>query len=99
MPEIFTSQHERMTALTTNQLKNNNLYFYLYMAAPVVFPIAYYFTMHKKVAYVALYAVLLVCVVFDQRALVRSGVESETHIVGSALGIVTCSPLINTPRC
>lgn len=93
MPEIFTSQHERMTALTTNQLKDNNLYFYLYMAAPVVFPITFYFTMHEKVAYAALYAVLLFCAVFDQRALVRSGVESETHIVGSALRIVILPPI------
>jgi VIT1/CCC1 family predicted Fe2+/Mn2+ transporter len=52
-----------MTALTTNQLKDNNLYFYLYMAAPVVFPITFYFTMHEKVAYAALYAVLLFCAV------------------------------------
>ncbi|SPW26805.1 Uncharacterised protein [Edwardsiella tarda] len=79
--------------MTTNQLKDNNLYFYLYMAAPVVFPITFYFTMHEKVAYAALYAVLLFCAVFDQRALVRSGVESETHIVGSALRIVILPPI------
>lgn len=82
-----------MAALTTNQLKQKNLYFYVYMAAPMVFPVAYYFTMHEKVAYVALYAVLFICVVFDQRALVRSGVESETHIVRSALGIVILPPI------
>lgn len=79
--------------MTTNQLKQKNLYFYVYMAAPMVFPVAYYFTMHEKVAYVALYAVLFICVVFDQRALVRSGVESETHIVRSALGIVILPPI------
>jgi len=82
--------------LTTNQLKPNNLYFYFYMVAPVVFPAAFYFTMHEKAAYAALYAVLLFCAVFDQRALVRSGVESETHIVGSALGIVDLPPGLNT---
>ncbi len=49
--------------------------------------------MHEKAAYAALYAVLLICVVFDQRALVRSGAESETHIVGSALGIVILPPI------
>ncbi|HAV1787548.1 TPA: hypothetical protein JG904_001546 [Enterobacter hormaechei subsp. xiangfangensis] len=82
-----------MMALTTNQLKQKNLYFYFYMAAPAVFPITFYFTMHEKAAYAALYAVLLICVVFDQRALVRSGAESETHIVGSALGIVILPPI------
>lgn len=79
--------------MTTNQLKQKNLYFYIYMAAPVVFPIAYYFTMHEKAAYAALYAALFICVFFDQRALVQSGVESETHIVGSALGIVILPPI------
>lgn len=49
--------------------------------------------MYEKVAYAALYAVLVFCAVFDQRALVRSGVESETHIVVSALGTVILPPI------
>lgn len=82
-----------MAALTTNQLKNNHLYFYIYMVAPLMFPVAYYFTMNEKVSSAVFYAIALICAVFDQRALVRSGAEAETHIVGSALGIIILPPI------
>lgn len=93
MSGISCSQHKRIETLTNNLIKNNNLHFYLFMAAPVVFPIAYYFTISEKAASVLFYAMALICVVFDQRALVRSGAESETHIVRSALGIVILPPI------
>ena len=79
--------------MATNQLKNKNVYFYLYIAAPLVLPLANYFTMNEREVYVAFYVTALICAVFDQRALVRSKVESETHIVGSALGIVLLPPI------
>lgn len=52
---------------------------------------AYYFMMSEKVTSVLFYAMALICAVFDQLALVRSGVESETH--RSALGIVILPPI------
>ena len=66
MHEIFTSRHERMMALTTNQMKNNNLYFYLYMAIPVLFPAIYFFTMNDVAALIVFYVAAIICVIFDQ---------------------------------
>lgn len=85
MHEIFTSRHERMMALTTNQMKNNNLYFYLYMAIPVLLPAIYFFTMNDVAA--------IICVIFDQKEIVKAGNESEPQFVGSALGILIFPPL------
>ncbi|WP_435926673.1 hypothetical protein [Dryocola sp. BD613] len=51
--------------MTTNKLKNNNLYFYLYMAAPLVLPNAYYFTMNDKAAFAAFAVVALICIGLD----------------------------------
>ncbi|MFU0963919.1 hypothetical protein [Kluyvera ascorbata] len=79
--------------MTINQLKNNNLYFHLYFAASLVFPLAYYLSMNDKVAAIAFYAVALICAVLDQRALVRSEVVSDTHIAWSVLGVVLLPPI------
>ncbi len=93
MHEIFTSRHERMMALTTNQMKNNNLYFYLYMAIPVLFPAIYFFTMNDVAALIVFYVAAIICVIFDQKEIVKAGNESEPQFVGSALGILIFPPL------
>lgn len=82
MHEIFTSRHERMMALTTNQMKNNNLYFYLYMAIPVLFPAIYFFTMNDVAALIVFYVAAIICVIFDQKEIVKAGNESEPQFVG-----------------
>lgn len=74
------------------QLKNNNIYFYLYMAAPSVLPLAYFFTMNDKAAFVVFCVVALICVFLDLRELKKTD-ESYVGFVGSALGIVVFPPI------
>jgi hypothetical protein len=82
-----------MAAMTTNQLKQKNLYFYLYMAIPLVLPLAYFFTMNDKAAFAVFYVVAIICVIFDQKEMIKSGDESEPKFVGSALGILVFPPI------
>ncbi|MFV4835321.1 hypothetical protein ACNJNY_03835 [Citrobacter freundii] len=82
-----------MMALTTNQMKNNNLYFYLYMAIPVLFPAIYFFTMNDVAALIVFYVAAIICVIFDQKEIVKAGNESKPQFVGSALGILIFPPL------
>ncbi|NTX83142.1 hypothetical protein G7003_05560 [Citrobacter youngae] len=82
-----------MTTLTTNQMKNNNLYFYLYMAIPLLLPVIYFFTMNDMAALIVFYVTAIICVIFDQKEMVKAGNESEPQFVGSALGILVFPPL------
>lgn len=77
-----------MASLTTNTLENNNMYFNIYMAIPLVFPIAYFFTMDDIIATVVFYIAAIACMIFDQKEMVKSGYESKPQFVGSALGII-----------
>ncbi|MDV0579407.1 hypothetical protein RZO86_11570 [Citrobacter braakii] len=79
--------------MTTNSMKNKDLYFYLYMVLPLLLPVAYFFTMNDKAAFAVFYVVAIVCVVFDQKEMVKSGYESEPQFVGSALGILVFPPI------
>lgn len=79
--------------MTTNSMKHKDLYFYLYMAIPLLFPVAYFFTMNNKVACVVFYVVALVCMVFDQKEMVKSANESEPQFAASALGIIIFPPI------
>ncbi|WP_313326844.1 hypothetical protein [Enterobacter oligotrophicus] len=79
--------------LSTNNLKNKDLCFYLYMTAPLILPVAYYFTMNDKVSLAVFYVVALVLVYLDQKELVKAAVESEPQVAGSALGIIICPPI------
>lgn len=79
--------------MATNQLKNNNLYFYIYMALPLLFPATYFFTMNDKAALAVFYATAIVCMIFDQKEMVKAGNESEPQFVGSTLGILVFPPL------
>lgn len=74
--------------MDNNQLKNNNLYFNLYMVIPLLFPITYFCTKNDMVATVVFYIAAIACGIFDQREMVKSGYESKPQFVGSALGIV-----------
>ncbi|KYC09776.1 hypothetical protein AGQ53_15695 [Salmonella enterica subsp. enterica] len=82
-----------MMALTTNQLKKKNLYFYLYMAIPLLFPATYFLTMNDKAALAVFYVTAIACMIFDQKEMVKAGYESEPQFVGSALGIMVFPPL------
>lgn len=74
-------------------MKYKDLYFYLYMAIPLVFPVAYFFTMNDKVACVSFFVVALICMIFDQKEMVKSGNESEPQFAASALGIIIFPPI------
>ncbi|EKL0722450.1 hypothetical protein FP371_17510 [Citrobacter freundii] len=75
-----------------NKLKNNNIYFYFYMAAPSVLPLAYFFTMNDKAAFAVFCVVALICVFLDLRELKKTD-ENYVSFVGSALGIVVLPPI------
>lgn len=79
--------------LITNSMKNKDLYFYLYMAIPLLFPVAYFFTMNDKAALAVFYVAAIASVIFDQKEMVKSGYESEPQFVGSVLGILIFPPL------
>lgn len=74
--------------MTNNQLKKKNLYFYLYMAIPLLFPMTYFCTKNDMVATVVFYIAAIACMIFDQREMVKSGYESKPQFIGSALGII-----------
>ena len=74
--------------MTTNTLENNNMYFNIYMAIPLVFPITYFFTRDDIISTVVFYIAAIACVIFDQKEMVKSGYESKPQFVGSALGII-----------
>ncbi|KYC26495.1 hypothetical protein WM44_09385 [Citrobacter sp. AATXQ] len=63
------------------------------MAIPLLFPTTYFLTMNDKAALAVFYVTAIVCVIFDQKEMVKSGYESEPHFVGSALGILIFPPL------
>lgn len=92
MPETSTSQHERIVTMSFKQLKNNTIYFFLYMAAPSVLPLAYFFTLNNKVAFVVFCVVALICIFLDLRELKKTD-ESYRGFVRSALGIVVFPPI------
>ncbi|WP_337249845.1 hypothetical protein [Enterobacter cloacae complex sp. ECC445] len=55
--------------------------------------LAYFFTMNDKAAFAVFYVVAIVCVIFDQKEMVKSGDESKPQFVGSALGILVFPPI------
>ena len=78
--------------MTTDITRTNKLYFYLYMAALLLFPLVYYFTQDGIVTNVAFYVAALTCMYLDQKELVKSGCISKIRLVGSVLRTVFFPP-------
>ncbi|MGC0915275.1 hypothetical protein WKH70_18585 [Pantoea agglomerans] len=66
-------------------IKKTDLYFYLYMVAPLLFPVVYFISNNDIVACGAFYALAFICMFFDRKGLIKIGDIPKTGIVGSVV--------------
>ncbi|HFX7244956.1 TPA: hypothetical protein ACIGUS_004801 [Escherichia coli] len=79
--------------MTHNNLKINNIYFFLYMATPLLLLVAYFFAMNDITTIAVFYVAAIACIIFDQKEIAKAANEYAPQFAASVLGITLFPPL------
>ncbi|EGQ0035131.1 hypothetical protein I1D30_004532 [Escherichia albertii] len=79
--------------MTHNNLKINNIYFFLYMATPLLPLVTYFFTMNDTATIAVFYVAAIACIIFDQKEIAKAVNEYAPQFAASVIGIILFSPL------
>ncbi len=79
--------------MTHNNLKINNIYFFLYIATPLLPLVTYFFTMNDTATIAVFYVAAIACVIFDQKEIAKAVNEYAPRFVTSVIWVILFSPL------
>lgn len=81
-------------------MKNRDMYFYLYMATPILLTGVYYCTLNEIVSGAVFFIAVFTCIFLDRKALQkRVGDLDDDGFIGNALGVVLFPALYVYWRC
>ncbi|MEK0002435.1 hypothetical protein [Escherichia albertii] len=79
--------------MTHNNLKINNIYFFLYIATLLLPLVTYFFAMNDITTIAVFYVAAIACVIFDQKEIAKAVNEYAPRFATSVIGVILFPPL------